>query len=243
MPTPRTRKLLLVTVAAVVVVGLAFVGVNLWLDSGDAPDAFTASESTREDDSASSPETTEAPAIELDGSWSIELAEGGDSGVGYRILEDVPIGGPEEVAGRTREVSGSMGVEGTTVNDLTATVQMASLQSDNALRDGVVASGYLQVDAFPTATVWLEQPVTIDLPAQPGELVDFTAPAQLTIHGVTQPVTVVGQGQWTGDAVEVVGTIDITLSQFGVERPNLAGRSARDEAVVEFKLRFVPSAT
>ena len=63
----------------------------------------------------------------------------------------------------------------------------------------------------------------------------------LTIHGVTQPVTVEGEGQWIDGSLEVIGAVDITLSQFDVERPSSPGRSARDEAVVEFKLRFVPA--
>ena len=245
-----TKRVVVAVLAGVVVVGvLAFVGVNLWLDSGEAPEEFSASDAGETDtgdvDAGTSGgrESADAstPVIDVTGEWSVELVEGTDSGVGYRILEDVPIGGPEEVAARTQQVSGSLEIDASRVSALAVTAQLGSLASGNDLRDSIVASDYLEVESFPTAEVTLAEQATLELPAAPGELVPFAVPAELTIHGVTQPVTVDGEGQWIDDGLEVVGAVDITLSQFGVERPSLAGRSARDEAVVEFKLRFVPA--
>lgn len=253
MAARRSRKVAAI-VAGIFVVVLALVaGWWFWLGSGDAADGFEASESLSGDSSdATGPDSgamvDEAPGadqVDLDGTWSVALDEVEDSGAGYRILEDLPVGGPEEITGRTQAVTGSIDISGSTLDSAELSVDMTDLDSGNELRDDIVGGRYLQTGQFPTATLVVSDSTGLELPAEPGVLAPFSIPADLTVHGVKQPVTVEGQGQWGEQGsrvvIEIVGLVDTTLAAFGVERPDLVGRTAREEVVIEFKLQFAPS--
>ncbi len=219
-----------------------FVAMNLWLSSGDAPEEFQASEDLG---GTPSGEDEEGPATvdiagPASGVWMIQIDSASDDGVGYRVIEDLPIGAPEEVVARTDVVSGSATVEGTTISEMSVEVDMASLASDNDFRDGNVADRYLQVGEFGTATFVTTEEIELPLPVQEGELVDFEVDGEMTLHGVTRKVTAAGRAQWTPTVIEVVGSVDVTFDSFGISRPEIFGRSARNEAIVEFKIRFVP---
>jgi len=239
----RNLRRVLIGVGVVAVIGIvAVVGLNLWLGSDDAPDAFEVSETTTDPGASEGPTgDQEADGVDVDGTWQVELLEGSDAGVGYRILEDVPIGGPEEVVARTQTVTGTLEIAEGDVTSAEVTVDMGSLRSANQLRDDIVAADYLEVPLFPTATLMITDPAGIELPSAAGESVPFEVGADLTIHGVTRPVTVPGDGLLIDGAIEIVGSVDIKLSDFDVTAPDLLGRTVRDDAVLEFKLRFVPA--
>ena len=65
------------------------------------------------------------------------------------------------------------------------------------------------------------------------------ATGDLTVHGVTTPVTLPLEAQLVGDTVVVVGSLDIALSTYGVEareRPIVV--SVDDQAMIELQLFF-----
>ena len=238
----RTKYWLIAGAAFVAILLGGFVVVNLWLSPGDAPEEFLASDELGGTPSAEDEEelATGDNAGPPPGVWLIQIDGASDGGVGYRVIEDLPIGAPEEVVARTDVVSGSATVEGNTVSEMSVEVDMASLGSENDLRDGMVADRYLQVGEFGTATFVIAEEIELPLPVPEGELVDFEVEGEMTLHGVTRKVTAAGQAQWTPTVIEVVGSVDVTLDSFGISRPDVLGRSARNEAVVEFKIRFVP---
>lgn len=240
----RTTKWVLAGVAAVVAVGaIGLVAITVWLGSDDAPERFavtdTASEGTAEAD-ADEP-AADTTAEDLDGRWQVELLDGSDAGVGYRVIEDVPVVGEEEVVARTVDVDGALRLEGDRLTEVDLTVAADTFRSDNQLRDDIVAADYLEAATFPTATLALAAPVEVAISSADGSTAPFEVPAELTLHGVTRTVQVVGEGQPLDGSIEIVGTVDILLSDFDVERPALLGREVRDAAVIEFKLRFVPT--
>ncbi len=220
---------------------IAVIAMTVWLGSDDAPDAFEVSDAPASTSPADPTDGQESDGVDVDGTWQVELLDGSDAGVGYRILEDVPIGGPEEVVARTQTVTGTLEIADGELTSAEVTVDMGSLRSSNQLRDDIVAADYLEVPSFPTATLVITDPAGIPLPEAVGEQVSFDVEADLTIHGVTRSVTVPGDGLLVDDAIEIVGTVDILLTDFDVTPPDLLGRTVRDEAVVEFKLRFVPA--
>lgn len=230
-------------VAAVVLTGaLGLVAVTVWLGSDDAPEQFAVSDAPPETPSESDADEAQADdtAEDLDGRWQVELLDGSDAGVGYRVTEDVPVVGEEEVVARTLDVDGDVSLDGDRLTGVDLTVATDTFRSDNQLRDDVVAADYLDVATFPTADVVVSAPAEIELPSADGSTAPFQVPAELTLHGVSRAVQVVGEGQRLDGSIEIVGTVDILLSDFDVERPALLGREVRDGAVIEFKLRFVP---
>ncbi|CPU65102.1 Uncharacterized conserved protein [Mycobacteroides abscessus] len=79
----------------------------------------------------------------------------------------------------------------------------------------------------------------MDLPTGWG---DVELAGDLTIHGVTQAVTVEAQVGPTTDGVQVVGSVPITFSDFDVEAPSLGFVTVDDAGSVEFGLDLVRSA-
>ena len=111
------------------------------------------------------------------------------------MLED-RIGGLQniEAVGRTDAVSGGFTVAGTTVADIRAEVQVATITSDSTFRDGRFAGSIMDTAAFPTATFTAPQATLPSLPAD-GETVTVPVSGELTLKGVTRPVGVTALGE------------------------------------------------
>ena len=80
-----------------------------------------------------------------------------------------------------------------------------------------------------------------DLPTTPTEGVTYDVMAQgtLTIHGVSQPVEVVLQERLVGGVIVVVGSADLTFSDYGVTMPRAPiVLSVADRGSIEFHLFF-----
>ncbi len=68
------------------------------------------------------------------------------------------------------------------------------------------------------------------------------ATGDLTIHGVTTPVTLPLEAQLVGDTIVVVGSMDMELSTYGVEAPTAPiVVSVSDDAQIELQLFFSPA--
>jgi polyisoprenoid-binding protein YceI len=167
----------------------------------------------------------------LAGDWTV--ADG--SYAGYRVHE-VLQGEDVTVTGRTDEVTGSFTVADGTLTAATVEVDMASVATDEPPRDAYFRGDALEVGTYPTATFALTSPV--ELP--PGSA-DVELAGDLTIHGVTQAVTVEAQVGPTADGVQVVGSVPITFSDFDVEAPSLGFVTVDDAGSVEFGLDLVPA--
>ena len=172
-----------------------------------------------------------------DGTWTVRAPQG-DFGAGYRILEDWPGGNTSVVVGRTKGASGSFAISGPAVTSAQVVIDVASLNSGNSLRDSQVRSKHLHTGRYPTATFTLTAPVDLGgVPAE-GQIVEVSAPGTLDLHGVARPVTASIQAVARGGAVEVVGSLGILMSDYGITGLSTPVNSARDEAVIEFKLAF-----
>lgn len=172
-----------------------------------------------------------APAS-LDGSWTAQAG----SYAGYRV-DEVLRGENATVTGRTEEVDANVTVDGGSLTEATVTVDMASVATDQPPRDLYFRTSALATDEFPTATFELTEPAV--LPAG-GTDVDLTG--DLTIHGVTQPVTVAAEYGVTGDEqVQVVGSIPVTFANYDVDAPSLGFVEVEDAGSVEFSLVLAPA--
>jgi polyisoprenoid-binding protein YceI len=177
-------------------------------------------------------------ASDLAGTW--HLSSNG-SFAGYRVREQLGfLPAPSDAVGRTSAVTGSLKIEGTTVRTAHLQVDMTQLTSDKAMRDARMRSIGLETDRFPTASFVLSSPISFATAPEAGRVVKTRATGNLTIHGVTKPVTVDIQARWTADGLTVVGSIPIAMADYGITPPNVGGFvSVEDHGTMEFKLVFV----
>jgi polyisoprenoid-binding protein YceI len=229
----KTRTGLWIAGALVVVVGGAAVafGPSLYADyANDAADAAPTIAVTTPAPGGSSQSTVNPD--DLSGSWSV--ADG--SFAGYRV-DEVLQGKDVTVTGRTGDVTGELTVQNLSLTDATITVDVASIATDEGARDAYFRDTAMQATEFPTATFTLTEPVTLETPvAGVAQTVDATG--DLTLRGVTQPVTVELQAALTDTGGQVVGSIPVTFSDYGVDAPNLGFVAVEDTGSVEFSLNL-----
>ena len=219
----------------VVVIGLAFAGWWFFLKSDPEPRA--AIELT--------PTTTPATVAgqtgsALDGPWTVSPGDSRNF-VGYRVTEKLIANISEtEATGRTDHVTASMKIDGTTVSDVTVAADLTTLQSDNSFRDGRIKSEGLESTKFPEAKFVLTKPIALTTQPAIGDTIKVEATGDFTLHGVTKSVTIELQGRYDGKNVQVVGSLPIAFSDYGITAPTApAVASVDDNGEMEMQLFFV----
>ena len=228
-------RTLLVALAAVVVLVAAGVAFYLVVVRDDPPERLTLSP---ESEGPEASVAAESPA----GEWVTRT--GDDTVVGYRVQETfASIPAPQDAVGRTRDVRGSLTVDGpSTVTAAEVTAGLQALESDEERRDNAIRTRGLETDRFPEATFRLTGPLELPSPPQRGQAVDVTASGDLTLHGVTRPVEVPVQARWDGGTIQVAGSIDVSFADYDIDPPNVGGFvSVEDEGEIELQLTFVPA--
>ncbi len=177
------------------------------------------------DDATSS--TAAGATAGVDGTWT--TTDGG--AVQYRVKE-VLFGQDSEATGRTDAVTGA----GTTIETAGFTVDMTTFASDESRRDGQFHNRIMETGSFPTATFELTEPIVLE--AVPGDLeeVTITATGDLTMHGVTNPVTFELTARRNGGTIEVNATIPATFSDFDIDDPSGGPATVGDDGEIEVLL-------
>jgi polyisoprenoid-binding protein YceI len=196
-------------------------------------------------DAASESVTDSEKVVPIDGKWTVDTDSGEfdfdtatGSFAGFRITEELAQIGATEAVGRTGDVQGSLTIEGSTVTEATFTIDMTTLQSNDSRRNGKIQEA-LQTDQFPTASFTLTEPIALGANAASGEDITVDAVGNLSIHGQTQPVTLPLQAKLVGSTVIVVGSVDVTFADYGVEVPTAPiVVSVQDHGPIEFQLLF-----
>jgi polyisoprenoid-binding protein YceI len=185
-----------------------------------------------------------APATAGAATWSI--ASG--SLVGYRVNEQfVGQGSSHQAVARTSDVTGQVVIaqSGTTyeMTSATITVQLANLASVDSVagynvtnRDRIVQQS-LDVRSHPTAT-FTAQSVELPAGADSGQTVTVSVPGQLTVRGVTRPVTATIQLRVTGITAQIAGTIATNMTDFGVSPPSIGFTTVQPAVTIEFSLNL-----
>jgi len=202
----------------------------------DDTEAPSSSESA---DTTAAPVTTSAPvsADGLDGTWTVDQS---NSFAGYRIGEELASIGTVEAVGRTSDVDASLTFAGSAVTDLTVTVDMTTLESDRSRRDGALASRGLETDAFPTAVFVLTEPIELGNAPVEDEVFVASAVGELTLHGVTNPITMELEGSLVEGTVVVVGSTEVTLTDYDIEAPTgFSVLTIEEFGTIEVQLAFV----
>lgn len=240
------------TIAGVVVVVLVLAGAGLWWflrdDSPPEVNLDTAAKGvTTTTARAGAPTSTTAPTGTpgIDGTWKVDTTSGAfdfesatGTFVGFRVQENLARVGSNTAVGRTNAVTGTMKIEGTKVTEASFTADLTKLTSNDSsgFRDRRVQEA-LDTSRSPNATFKLTQPIELGANASDGSEVKVTASGELTIHGITKPVQFPLQAKLVGDTVVVVGSIDITFADFGVQVPSApVVLSVDDHGTLELQL-------
>ena len=173
---------------------------------------------------------SDAPLTQAtDGTWTV----GSGSSAGYRV-DEVLNGADVTVVGTTDQVTGSLVVTGGDLASAEVDVDMASVATDSDRRDSYFRENVIDVAANPTATFAVDQ--TVDLPELTGTPVTVPVAGELTVHGVTQQVTVDLSVVRTADGVQASGSIPVAFADYGITPPDLGFVSVEDTGSIEFFL-------
>ena len=218
------RKLLVLGAAGLLVLVVGAGGV-WWFLRDDAPapvDLTTAVEGVEPAEAEADASTAEG---EVAGTWQVD-AEAGDfdfetatgTFAGFRIEEELASIGSTTAVGRTGDVDGTVEIAGTTVTSASFEVDLTTITTNEQMRDDKVQQA-LDTGEHPTATFTLTEPIELGAAAADGESVSVAAVGDLTINGVTRQVELPLEAQLVDGTVVVVGSIDVTFSDYEVEVP------------------------
>ena len=128
--------------------------------------------------------------------------------------------------GESHQVSGSLTVRGAAVTGGTVQAPVQSFTSGNRNRDSHMAEtteSYL----YPTVTFEAQTVTTLPAAERTAEQ-NATVRGVLTFHDVARPVTVPVRIDVSGGRAHLTGSFDVTITEFGMDRPSLLGIKTRD---------------
>ncbi len=188
-----------------------------------------------------------APVGGLAGNWTVTTG----SIAGYRVKElFVGETSKHEAVAQTATVSGSLTVSGDSsgyqVTAITFTAGLTGLHSV----DSVAGRNVVQRDSYVSRQMNLQQFPNATFTASSGSVpatdgsgpVDVSAAGKLTIHGVTKDVTATARAQLNGGKIEIVGSMSIDMTDYGVSPPSVPFTTVDSQVTIEFQLFLTKSA-
>ena len=184
----------------------------------------------------------EAPAIEapadvgdssFDGDWVPTTA----SEFGYRV-DEVLAGVNATAVGRSNEIEGLLTIVGASATVVDITVRVENITSDDSLRDGQFSGRIMNAAEFPNAVFRITEPIDFGQIRLGDEQVTATAIGELTLRGVTNPVTFEVTAQTTDGRIGVLGSIPVVFEDFQIPEPSIGPIRVEDNGLVEFVLVF-----
>jgi polyisoprenoid-binding protein YceI len=121
-------------------------------------------------------------------------------------------------------------------------VQLATVTSDHARRDNKFTGNIMDVARYPTATFRLTEPLDLGAGFTGGDRATSDATGELTVRGVTRPVTFPLTAVRDGTGIDVSGSIPVTSADFGVTPPSIGDFVKVDPTGrIEFLLQLAPA--
>ncbi len=177
--------------------------------------------------------STPGSSVGAANAWKIASS----SQLGYRVVE-VLFGQKTEGVGRTGNVTGSLTLDGAIAPTATFTVDMKSLKSDDPRRDRKFTGEIMNTDMFPTSTFTLTTPIVLGTVPVDGKEITTSATGDLTLRGVTKPVTFDVTAKRTGNSIGVSGAIDVKFADYSIANPSNVAVTTEDHGLIEFALAF-----
>ncbi len=163
----------------------------------------------------------------------------------YRVREQLlNIDFPSDAIGKTSKIEGEIGVDskGKILDGSRFTIDLASLTSDKEMRDNFLRRRTLQTDQFATATFVPTEIRNLKLPLPKSGDVKFQMLGNLTVRGVTKPVTwdvaaKIDNGGLAGEA-----KTSFKFADFELEKPKVRSvLTVEDDIGLEYTFLLVPA--
>lgn len=220
-------------------------------DNSDSSDGATDTNADAPSSDEGQPDAAASVGSPVDGTWTVDTTIGtfddaclevacSSTFVGFRINEELAGFGAKTVVGRTPGVTGSIEVSGTQIVAADFTADMTQLITDNASRTDALRgrSGGLETDTFPEARFVLTQPIELGQTPVEGAEVTATAVGDLTVHGVTNQVSIPLTAELQAGLVVIFGTLpDMVLADYDIPKPEaVVVLGVEDVAAMELQL-------
>jgi polyisoprenoid-binding protein YceI len=163
----------------------------------------------------------------------------------YRVREQlVNLDLPNDAVGITRDISGGLLVtsNGSVLTDSSRIiVNVSALKSDKDRRDAYIKRNTMETAKYPTVT--LVPKSFLGLTAKPGDSpCVFDIVGDLTVHGVTHPVTWKAIAHAEGSDIVGTATTAFTFKDFSLDQPKVSVLlSVEDTIKLEYDFRFTPA--
>lgn len=213
------RRWLRWTVAGGVLLVLAAAGgVAIHIQQQPAPPPFTLP-----------PAAAEPPAGPLAGSWNVVAG----SVAGFRVRETA-VGVSNYVVGRTNAVSGTIVMDGDTVVSARLGIGLTSIRVDGKVQPQFRTS--LDAPLEPVASFTLTRPVSLSPDFRTGATTMIKVAGDLSMHGISRPVTATLTARRDGTQLQAAGTIPVVFSTWSIKGPRGFGilGSLANRGVAEF---------
>jgi polyisoprenoid-binding protein YceI len=175
------------------------------------------------------PARAAAPAGPLNGTWDVTAG----SVAGFRVPESV-LGMSNDAVGRTGDITGAVVISGGRVTAATFRIALTGIKVDGKTQRQFAES--LDTARHPVATFTLAGPAALGPAFAAGGVVTVTARGNLTMRGISQPVSLKVTARRDGSVLQAAGSIPVTFSAWRITTP--AGYSflgsLADHGVAEF---------
>jgi polyisoprenoid-binding protein YceI len=151
-----------------------------------------------------------------------------------------------DVVGRTAQISGGIAVDASgaiMAGQSRFVINLASLATDSDRRDNFVRRNTLQTDMYPEAVFVPRSFAGLAFPLPDSGALQFRMDGDLTIRGVTRPVTWDVMARVSNGALRGEAWTQLTFAQFEITRPRVAVvLSVADDIRLEYTFYLVPAA-
>lgn len=236
MPRARHRwRLILAALIVVAVLAVAVPYVFIHFIEGPPPARLSLPVSTTSEPVSTSGGTTSTvtASTSLAGTWNVQSG----SIVGYRVNE-VLVGQKTTAVGRTREVWGSATLTSSGVSGATINVNLASVKSDQSMRNAQFDGRIMEVATYPVATLKLTAPIVLGSSLSVGDVTRHSATADLTMHGVTKPLHFTVSAERTSSQFDVLAEIPVVFGNWNIANPSAGFVTTSSDGTIEVLLRL-----
>ncbi|GBD20901.1 Protein YceI [bacterium HR28] len=131
---------------------------------------------------------------------------------------------PNDAVGRTQAIEGQIALTADGKIDPQRsrfTVDLTTLQSDETRRDNYIKQNTLEVAKYPTAEFQPTEVQGLPWPLPTNGQASFQLVGNLTVHGVTKPVTWNVQASFDGTRITGTATTQVTFQDFQMTPPRV----------------------
>lgn len=162
----------------------------------------------------------------------------------YRVREQLArLNFPNDAVGKTSGIEGGITIDASGAivqNESRFTIDLASLASDSDRRDNYVRRNTLQTAEHPNAVFVPTAFRNLSFPLPASGNISFQIVGDLTIRGVTRPVTWDVTANVAGNTVTGDATTQFTFTDFEINKPRVASvLSVADEIKLEYTFQLV----